>query len=367
MKIALGAVAGTLGGPATYAVELTRSLARCFPEDELTVITDRPDLFDGRCRTIHVGLPSPWLQPLWDHVGVARALARGSFDLYHATKGILPRPLGVPGVVTIHDLAHKVLPGTFSLAQRIHLGLETPSTLARAAAVITDSASSAADISRFFGAKLATLEVIPLAAPERGAAVDAVRVAEFKASIGCADSRLIGYLGTIQPRKNLDVLVAAFNRAAGRRHDWVLAVAGRIRPGYRPGFLQAGDRRIRYLGSIADDEVPVFLSALDCMVSPSSYEGFGLSFLEAMAAGCPVIGVANSSIPEVVGEAGILVGEPDVESLADAMLRLMDDGRLAGELAEKGRTRAALFSWNTTARATRSVYERVCPGSGTGT
>ncbi len=362
MKVALGAVAGTLGGPATYAIHLARALGRCFPADELTVLTDRPDLFDRDCRTVEVPLRSPWRQPLWDQVGVARVLAGGNFDLYHGTKGVLPRFLAIPGVVTVHDLAHKVMPETFSLPQRLHLGLETPSTLSRARAVITDSKSSAADIESYFGGRAQAPVVIPLAAPERSVDYDAVRVEDLKARAGCEGKRVIGYLGTVQPRKNLDLLADAFVLASVGDPDWVLLVAGRLRPGYVPTFLDPHDSRVRYLGPLADEDVPVFLSALHCMVSPSSYEGFGLSFLEAMAVGCPVIGLANSSVPEVVGDAGILVSEPNAQSLAEAIQRVTGNRHFAAELGEKGRQRAAGFSWDATARATHAVYERVLGG-----
>jgi glycosyltransferase involved in cell wall biosynthesis len=121
--------------------------------------------------------------------------------------------------------------------------------------------------------------------------------------------------------------------------------------------LKWNESRIRYLGEIADDELAPFLGAVACMVSPSSYEGFGLTFLEAMAAGCPVVGVANSSVPEVVADAGILVREPSVHALADAIETLVTDLGLAADLSRRGVERAALFSWKETARLTRAAYE----------
>ena len=96
MKVAIGAVAGPRGGPATYAIELARALVEQFPGDEWTVLTDRPDLFAPVVETIEVPLGSPWAQPLWDHWGVGRALTRRRFDAYHATKGVLPRMLRDP-------------------------------------------------------------------------------------------------------------------------------------------------------------------------------------------------------------------------------------------------------------------------------
>jgi glycosyltransferase involved in cell wall biosynthesis len=361
VRVAIGAVAGTLGGPATYARELVRALSEEFPSDDFTVVTDRPDLFAGTAQTIRVPLPSAWGQPLWDHVGVPWALRHGRFDLYHGTKGVLPRALRLPGVVTIHDMANYVMPETFSRAQRIHLQLETPSTIRRATALITDSRSTAHDLERFFPETTGRIDVIPVAAPSWLRVPSEAEVLRWKAARGIRKP-CIGYLGTVQPRKNLEVLARAF-RQAGGGHDWILLVAGRCRPGYRPSCLDGTDPRMVYLGPIADEDVPLFLASLSCMVSPSSYEGFGLTLLEALTVGCPVIAVANSSVPEVVGDAGVLVSAPDAGTLAQAISSIVTDPDRAAELRRRALARAALFSWTSTARLTRAVYARACGGS----
>jgi len=357
MKVAIGAVAGTIGGPATYAVELVRALAAAYPTDTFTVLTDRPHLFGEFAATVELPLASAWSQPIWDHWRVRRALARGSFDLYHGTKGVLPRATRRPCVVTIHDLASYVMPASFSRAQRLHLRLETPFALRRARTIITVSASTASDIARLFPAAASRVTTIPEAAPSRARPAADEDVARWRADHGI-EGPCIGYLGTLQPRKNVDLLAEAFARAAGAR-PWTLLIAGRLRPGYRPAFLEGSDARVRYLGPIADEEVPLFFGALSCMVSPSSYEGFGLTFLEAMACGCPVIGLANSSVPEVVGDAGVLLQRPDVDDLADAIESVVIDVPYASELSARGQERAGLFSWEETAHMTRDVYARV--------
>ena len=357
MRVAIGAVAGFRGGPATYALELVRALAAAFPADEWTVLTDAPAVFDSFADTVHVPLRSAWGQPLWDHGGVRAALRRGSFDLYHGTKGVLPLGSRMPSVVTIHDLAVRVLPKTFSRAQRIHLGFETPHSVRRAAAIITDSVSSAADLERYQPVVAAKLTVVPLAAGRDIRPAARADVESWKRDHRI-EAPVVGYLGTLQPRKNVDMIAEAFTLAAGDR-PWRLLLAGRIRPGYRPCCLDAGDERIAYLGEISRQELPLFLGALDCMVSPSAYEGFGLSLVEAMAAGCPVIGVANSSVPEVVGDAGLLVARAEPAVLADAIEEVVTDIALAADLSQRGVQRAALFSWDRTAHLTYGVYRSV--------
>ena len=355
MNVAIGAVAGTIGGPATYAVELARALVAAFPDDRFTVLTDKPDAFADVCATRTVPLGSAWEQPLWDHLRIPAELARGGFDLYHGTKGVLPRRGAVPSVVTIHDLASYVMPETFRFAQRVHLGWETPWAVARARAIAVPSASTAADIGRFFPEHETKCVVTPEAPPLARKPASAAQVAEWRERHG-VEKPACGYLGTIQPRKNLEVLVDAFLAAAGSR-DWKLVVAGRLRPGEKPSFLER-DPRVVWVGALPEEEIAPFLGSIRCMVSPSSYEGFGLTFIEAMACGCPVVGFRNSSVPEVVGDAGILVDNGDAAALSIAIERLMTDERVVADLSRRGRERAARFSWGETARRTMDAYRR---------
>lgn len=353
LAIAIGAVAGTIGGPATYAVELARALVAGFPEHRFVVFTDKPSAFAGSVETREVAMGSPWQQPLWDHVRVPRLLAKEKFDLYHGTKGVLPRRGNTAAVVTIHDLASHVMPGTFRLAQRVHLALETPWALARARAVLVPSQSTAADLARLFPGSGTPVRVTPEAPSSRLQPAPAAEVAAWRDRRGI-DKPSCGYLGTIQPRKNIGLLVEAFLAAAGER-DWRLVIAGRLRPGEKPDFL-GRDPRVVYLGALDDDEIAPFFGSMRCMVSPSAYEGFGLTFLEAMTSGCPVVGLRNSSLPEVVGEAGVLVERADASALAPVIERLMTDDAVVADLSRRGRERAARFSWTATARLTMEAY-----------
>lgn len=356
MKVAISAVAGTIGGPATYAVELVKALVGGFPGDRFVVLTDRPASFAGFCETRTLPLGSAWEQPLWDHVRVPLALRRESFDLYHGTKGVLPRTGSTPSVVTIHDLASHVMPETFHFAQRLHLRFETPWALRRARAVLVPSESTKRDVARIFPSSTAPVFVTPEAAAPGLHPASAVHAAAWSSRHGI-DRPACGYLGTIQPRKNLDVLVDAF-LAAAKDQDWRLVIAGRLRPGEKPSFLER-DRRVIYVGAIADADVPAFFCSLRCMVSPSSYEGFGLTYLEAMACGCPVVGLANSSVPEVVADAGVLVERADAALLAPVIEKLMTDDHAVADLSRRGRARASHFSWKETARRTMASYRAV--------
>src|SRR5262249_7566460 len=149
---------------------------------------------------------------------------------------------------------------------------------------------------------------------------DAV-VARVRTMLGLGDA-LVACVGTVQPRKHVERVIDAFARAGGRERGWQLAVAGRLRPGYVPAWTSAPPPGVRWLGPLDDESLRVLYRLTSIVVSASEYEGFGLTLCEGMAAGTAVVAVATSSIPEVVGEAGLLVARSDPDLLAEALRRL---------------------------------------------
>lgn len=360
MRIGIGALVGITGGPATYARELVRALAGLEPEDRYVVFTDVPEAFaDLAVERVHVPLYGTWAQPVWDHWRLPRLIARAGLDLYHGTKNVLPWRSAVPAVVTVHDLAVYAMPETFAWPQRLHFRLAVPPSVARAARVIADSAHARDDLVARLGVDPARVAVVPLGVPEhytRPAGAEAVRALRARYGLG---ERVMVCAGTIQPRKRVDRVVAAFARSRAGLRGWQLAIAGRLRPGYHPHWLSALPPGVRWLGPLPEDELRALHALASIAVSASDYEGFGLTVLEAMAAGCAVVAVRATSIPEVVGEAGLLVERSDVELLAGALDALLDDERARGELAARARERARTFTWETAARRTRAVYAEV--------
>src|SRR5207253_124828 len=267
MRIGIGAVAGILGGPATYARQLVRALAFAGGH-EYVVFTDRPDAFaELDLEVVHVPLRTAYHQFGWDHVRLPRLLAERRVDLYHGTKNVLPWRLPAAAVVTVHDLAVYACPETFAWPQRIHLRLSVPPSVARAARVIADSEHARGDLIARFAL-----------APERVVAIP------------------LGVVPTSAPA-----------------------------------------------------------AAAEVARSASGYEGFGLTVAEAMASGCAVVAVDTSSIPEVVGDAGLLVPSSDASLLAAALSRLIAEPETRAALAVRGRERTARFTWEATARRTRQV------------
>jgi len=357
VRVAIGAVVRTLGGPATYARELVRELLRRrTPGIEYVVLTDAPEAFrDDPVETVAVPLPTPYAQVWWDHVAIPAALRRARADLYHGTKNTLPFRRPCPAVVTVHDLAVYRHPESFAVLQRWHLRSHVPYALRAACAVITVSEHAADDLRREFPGSAAKVRAIPNGVSARlQPPTDPQSLAAFRARHRLGDGPIVAYLGTLQPRKNVELLAAAFVRAA--LPGAVLVLAGRIRPGYHPTLPTD---RIHVLGPLAPAELPIFYGVASVLVSPSLYEGFGLTLLEAMACGCPVIALRRSAVPEVVGDAGVLLDAPDEAALAAAIGRVVDDRAYAADLRARGLAHAATFSWARTAEATEAVYREV--------
>jgi len=357
MRIGIGALVGTLGGPATYARELVAALA-ARGEDEYVVFTDQPDAFTD-VQTVHVPLRSTVHQVTWDHLALPGLIAAQRVELYHGTKNVLPWRLAVPGVVTVHDLAVYACPETFAWPQRWHFQLTTPPSVRRAARVIAVSTHARGDLVARFGLDPARVPVVPqgvapafLAGPRAGA-VDALR-----AAYGLGE-RLVACVGTIQPRKHVERVIEAFVRAEGAARGWELAIAGRLRPGYAPPWLTALPKGVHFLGPLSDEALRALYATAAVAMSASDYEGFGLTIAEAMASGCAVVAVAVTSIPEVVGTAGVLVPRSDAALLGDALARLLAEPAARTALGSAARERAAGFTWAETARRTRAVYAEV--------
>jgi glycosyltransferase involved in cell wall biosynthesis len=294
-----------------------------------------------------LGLAQQWQLPL-----LARSLRA---DVWHAPYYVRPFVGLQNPIVTVFDIIGYVVPGALSWRSRLLFEATMRLSLLSAAQIITSSHATKRDLERHYRIAPGRVTVIPLAADRVFRPQSATRIGFLREQYDLPPRYLL-YLGSNKPHKNLATLIAAFSRV---QTDATLVIAGRWDRRYNePERLAAffGDR-VRWLHDIADDDVPALLSGATGFVFPSRYEGFGLPPLEAMACGTPVIASNVSSLPEVVGDAGLLVA-PNVSPLAEAMQRLLDDPALRDDLRDRGLKRAALFSWEATARRTIAVYER---------
>lgn len=279
----------------------------------------------------------------------------------------------IPTVVTVHDLVPLLRPEyRRTAAQRLYTTLVCRG-LSRAARVLTDSSASAKDLLAHLQIPASRLQVIPLAPdplfrPLEDSEQEWAR--SVRARLGLPD-RFILYLGGLDRRKNVGRLLRAFATLRTEREiPHALAIIGRVREGDplfydpRPDLASLGIAdAVRLLGGVGDAEVRALHGLTDAFVFPSLYEGFGLPPLEAMRCGAPVVCSNASSLPEVVGEAGLTFSPTDIRAIAEAIWSVVSDEDLRHELSRRGRERASEFTWDRTVELTAGAYREAVLGS----
>ncbi len=290
---------------------------------------------------------------LWGQWQLPRA-ARG-VDLLFCPAYVAPVAYSGRYAVVMHDALLEVLPAAFTRSARLRRGLYRRSAQ-RAGCVLAPSAASKRDLERVYGLDPARVHAIPLGVDERFRTATEDDAARVRERFGLGTRPFILFVGKFSKRRNLPNLVRAVAALRSRGStDHLLVLAGEDHYGLRLEELgQAigmGDG-LRVLGFVPDDDLPALYRAAEVFAYPSDYEGFGLPVLEAMAAGTPAVTLDNSALAEVAGDAAVLLGSAGVEELTDALERLAADPALRARYAERGRARAADFTWAETARQT---------------
>ena len=305
----------------------------------------------------------------WEQVGVARAARRAGVELVHLTHFFsLPLRRDRPYLMTIHDLVPLIFPiYNNSRAMRWYLRLVC-ATAPRAALILTDSAYSAGDIMRHLQVPRERIRAIHLAADARYRPLPpddpSIVAAREKYGLG---GPFIFNVGGLDVRKNLAALIRAFALVRSQLPTGTrLVIAGAAHSGHPDRYpdllplareLGVADATI-FTGRIDEDEKLALLNAADLYAYPSLYEGFGLSPLEAMCCGTPVVSSDRSSLPEVVGEGGVLV-DPTPEKLGAALAFVLQTPHERRELRRRALAQAARFSWARTAQETAAAYAEV--------
>lgn len=302
---------------------------------------------------------------LWTHLRLSWEIARHPPDVLFVPAHVLPLVHPRASLVTVHDLGYLYFPEAHPWRQRLYLDLSTRWNARATTHILADSEATKADMVTRYGTPPNKITVAYPGLDETLAPVrDPAAIETVKARYGIAGDYFL-YLGTLQPRKNLARIVAAFatltTRSPGHPTPQ-LVLAGKRGWLYDDLFAQV--RRVGLEGHVlfpgyvpAEDKAALISGAL-AFVFPSLYEGFGLPVLEAQACGCPVITGATSSLPEVAGDAALLVNPHDTPSIAAAMQRIAADPVLRENLIERGFANARRFSWTACAQSVLSLLEQ---------
>ncbi len=317
----------------------------------------------GRLTLRTLPLTDDWMARIWHRLRIPLQATwiTGPVDLFYAPDFLLPPlPRDTRTWVTIHDLSFLRHPETFPAKLRAYLERAVPRSAERADAILTDSEATRRDVIELLGAAPERVTTVllgvsgaftPTAAPgERDA---------LRARYGLSDRPTVLAVGTVQPRKNYERLIEVVDQVRASI-DVDLIIAGKPAWLAEPVLEAAAARdHVRILGFVDDADLPALYRLASVLAFPSLYEGFGLPPLEAMACGTPVVASSASSIPEAVGDAGLLLDPRDTALWADALSTILTDADLRADMAARGLAHAATFTWARAARQWLALLEGV--------
>ncbi|MDQ6651252.1 MAG: glycosyltransferase family 4 protein [Acidobacteriota bacterium] len=369
MRIAIDAhsVGTELGGNESYATNLIEALAEIDAVNHYTLYVTRREAvqrFSNRWPNFVVRATLPHTPFVRIPLTLSAELRRNPVDVLHV-QFTSPPFAPCPVVVSIHDLSFEHLPQTFKRRSRTQLRMTVRRSARKAAQVVALSEYARSDIITTYGIRPEKLNVIPLAAPSYfGPVEDAGELQRIRQIYGIEPDYILT-VGSIQPRKNLSRLIAAYSSLRRAQREVKLpqlVVVGKCAWLYDETLRTIKELEVSnsvvLTGYVPEANLPALYSGALCFVYPSYFEGFGLPPLEAMKCGAPVIASNKTSLPEVVGQAGILVDPFDVNEIASAIEKVIGNSNLRSHLRAKGFARARLFDWRETARQTVAVYKK---------
>ena len=354
-------------GIGTYTRNLLRHLARIDRDSEYVLLCHEADLGIGaqlgaNFRTVLEPSPNYSVR---EQIHVPWVLHRERPDVFHAPHYVMSPAIRCRSLVTIHDCIHLVFPQYLpNRAAYVYARAFMWSAARRSHRILTVSEASKRDIVQFLNVPPEKIVVVYNAIDER------FRVAPSEEAIARVreryqlDHRFVLYVGNIKPHKNLVRLIEAFDRLRKRKFDELTLLIIGDEISKLPALRRAVHghklhKHVRFLGYLPDDMLAILYRLAAVFVFPSLHEGFGLPPLEAMACGAPVVTSNVSSLPEVTGDAAVLVDPYDVESITDGIARVLTDPALREELRVKGIARSREFSWERSVSRTREIYQEV--------
>lgn len=316
--------------------------------------------------TRRIPMPDRALTVMWHRLSLPLPIdvITGPVDLFHSPNFVLAPVWRAATVLTVHDLAFLLRPECAEAKLRDYLEKTVPRSVARSDFILADSENTQDDLICLLGVPPSKIEVIPGGVEERFKPVNDVAILDDVRRRVSGGAPFILNIGMIEPRKNLVRLIDAFEMLKKRLdipHKLVLAgkrgwLSGPI---YQRAKESSVSEDILFPGFVPDADLPALYSAADLFVFPSLYEGFGLPPLEAMACGTPVVVSDSSSLPEVVGDAALMVKAESTEDLANAMGLPFQDLDLRSRMVFRGTQQASTFTWRRSAEKLLAVYRRL--------
>jgi glycosyltransferase involved in cell wall biosynthesis len=367
LRIAIDAhsVGTGLGGNESYAANLIEALAEIDSVNDYTLYVTRDEAvarFRNRWSNFTVRHTLPHTPLIRIPLTLSAELRSHPVDVLHV-QFTSPPFAPCPVVVSIHDLSFEHLPGTFNRRSRAQLRFTVRRSARRAARILALSEHARQDIISTYNIPPDLVTAIPIAAPTQFRPVDDETELQRVRQIYGINGDYILSVGSIQPRKNVARLLSAYGRLRQSRSEESLpqlVLVGKRAWLYRETLKAVAEfgKGVIVTGYVPATDLPALYSGAVCFVYPSFFEGFGLPPLEAMKCGSPVITGDRTSLPEVVGDAGILVNPFDIDAIASAIATVVDDSSLRSRLRTKSLNRARHFDWRETAKRTLEVYKQ---------
>ncbi|MCP4264284.1 MAG: glycosyltransferase [Candidatus Brocadiaceae bacterium] len=357
-------------GVGRYTLNLCKSILRADSKNEYFLYSS--DQTDGVCRSdmkrVHdrktgIIFRNNLLRILWEQIALPFFSVSDKLDLYHFTDHALSLLLRThPTIITVHDIAFIRFPHLFNKSRQVYKKYIFEKSIKKADFIVVPSYSTKKDILHYYRIEEKKIRVVYNGIESRFRPIGNVEEYRRKNNL---PSKMILNVGTLEPRKNIVALIKAFEKLRERGlNDYSLVIAGGKGWLYKQILEEIKNNEVSqsilYLDVVKDEDLPVLYNCADIFVYPSLYEGFGLPPLEAMACGVPVITSDTSSLPEVVGDAGIMINPTDVNSLCDSIYNLLNDRELRNRMRVRGLERSKLFSWEKAAKDMLGIYNELC-------
>lgn len=365
------------GGIGRYTRELIYALTAVDPDNDYHFFTAKhltaapvPDPIPQAPNVqLHLApVDERWLYRLWYRLRLPLPVqwVTGRLDLFHSPDFVLPPVNGrIPTLLTVHDLSFIHYPDTFPEQLVAYLNRVVPWSIRRASHVLADSQATKDDLVAIWRVPEAKVTVLYSGVHERFQPVtEAERLTAVRQKYNLGNTPYILAVGTVQPRKNYQMLIRAF-RPVTQTHPHNLIITGGQGWLYAEMMAEVARQglngRVHFAGFVADDDLPALYSGAALFAFPSLYEGFGLPLLEAMGCGVPVVTSDAASLPEVAGNAAVQLSPHNEAAWTAALIRLLADPAERTRLVAAGFRQARHFSWHESARQLRQIYHDLCP------